>query len=373
MTVLLVAYGFGSLAVLLWLFTRLARRPRNLPLRALTGLIACWALAFPLGIASDRGAVVLGMSPMLSRLVQHGVLLVGVNCLIAFFLFSALEIDKARRRVWWFGVPLAIALAVLTIAVIVTPSGVRTKDYTVTSVATFWVTADAYMAFGFAATAIWALRYARAAERRLGRGLRIASVGLFGIVIADCLFIPSIIMRWAGGPAAPSADGTAETTLGWYGAVFFLLPGIMLCLVGVSYPAAAIRLAATRVWWRHLVAYHRLRPLWTRLHEQFPEDRLSRVPVNPVRDILSLRGVHRRYYRRVIECRDGLVRLSPYIAESTSDDLAARLEEALRAHASGRDVSGTAMPVAIPASDGLDADVDELVTLSYALRAKTAQ
>jgi hypothetical protein len=371
-TVLLVAYGFGSLAVLLWMFTRLARRPRNLPLWALTGLIACWAVAFPFGLAADREATVLGMTPMVSRLLQHGVLLIGVNCLIAFFLFSALDMVVARKRVLWFGLPLVVALTILTVAVALTPEGVRTKDHTVTSVAAFWVTADLYMAFGFAATAVWALRYAREAERRLARGLRIASAGLSGIVLADCLFVPSIIIRWAGGDAAPpslSVDGAAETTLGWYGAMFFLLPGIVLCLIGISYPAAMIRLGALRVWWRHLRAHHRLAPLWTELNSHFPEDRLSRVPVSRWRDTVSLRGVHRRYYRRVIECRDGLVRISPYIGQQ-GDDLAAKLREALRARASGQTATQDAVPLAVPERDGLDADVEQLVTLSYALRAK---
>jgi hypothetical protein len=377
-TALLVAYGFGSLVVLLWMASRLASTPRNLPLWALTGLIGCWAFAFPLGLVGDREATVLGMPPMVIRLAQHAVLLVGVNCLLAFFLFSALDAKRAWRRTTWFGIPLVITLAILTATVVAAPAGVRTRDYSVTSVALFWMTADLYMAFGFTATAVWALRYARTAERRLGRGLRIASVGLFGIVLADCLFVPSILMRLAGGAAAPSANGTAETELGWVGAVFFLLPGIVLCLVGVSYPAAVVRVAALRVWWNHLRAYHRLGPLWTQLHARFPEDALHRVPQRPWRDALSLRGVHRRYYRRVIECRDGLVRISPYLAGTGTDDdgdgdLAANLTQALRAHASGASPAQRAVPVAIPARVGLDADVEELVTLSAALRAQTVQ
>lgn len=373
MPALLVAYGFGSLAVLAWMAARLVRRPANLPLWALTGLVACWAIAFPLGLAADGDTQVLGMAPMVLRLVQHGVLLVGVNCLIAFFLFSALDAAVARRRVSWFGVPLAVALAVLTVATILTPEGVRTKDHTVTSVAVFWSTADLYMAFGFGATAVWALRYAREAERTLARGLRIVSVGLFGIVLADCLFVPSIIMRWAGGDAAPAdleTGGTAETTLGYYAAMIFLLPGIVLCLAGISYPAAVLRLGALRVRWRHLRAYHRLAPLWTELNARFPEDRLSRVPVSRWKDVLSLRGVHRRYYRRVIECRDGLVRISPYIDRQDDGELAVKLRKALRAHASGARATQDAVPLAVPERDGLDADVEQLMSLSAALRAQ---
>jgi hypothetical protein len=84
--------------------------------------------------------------------------------------------------------------------------------------------------------------------------------------------------------------------------------------------------------------------------------------------------VHRRYYRRVIECRDGLVRISPYLARYRIDPgadastLASRLKDALRAHAEGEPVPPQAMPVAIPQGDGLDADVHELVALARALR-----
>lgn len=356
-TGLLVAYGIGSLLVLLWMAARLRQTPENLPLWALTGLFGCWALAFPLGLAADHNTVILGIPPSVSRLVQYGVLLLGVNLLISFFLFSALPTKQAWRRTWLFAIPLAVALTILTVTTFLMPDGVRTKDYTVTSIAAFWVTSDIYMAFGFAATGIWALRFARTAQRRLALGLRIASVGLCGIVIADCLFVPAIINRWSGGDAAPSLDGSAETTLGFYGAVFFLLPGIVLCLIGVTFPAALTQLAALRVWWHHLRSYRRLGPLWTHLNSRFPEDALHRVP--------GAGGVHRRYYRRVIECRDGLVRISPYL--NGSGDLATSLVAALKADHDQS--SQQAVPVAIPERDGLDADVEQLITLSEALRA----
>lgn len=61
--------------------------------------------------------------------------------------------------------------------------------------------------------------------------------------------------------------------------------------------------------------YRRLTPLWTALHEASPEDSLHRTPAGGWRDALRVRGTHRRYYQLAIECRDGLVRLSPYLAE----------------------------------------------------------
>jgi hypothetical protein len=356
-TALLVAYGFGSLVVLLWMVGRLRQTPDNLPLWSLTGLLACWALAFPLGVAADDNTTLAGIPPAITRLVQYGVLLAGVNSLLSFFLFSSLPVARAWRATRWFAVPLAGALAVLVVTTVLMPDGVYTKDYSVTAVTVFWVAADSYMAFGFAAIALWAVRFARTAERRLAWGLRVASAGLCGIVVADCMFIAAVVLRWVGDdPREPVIGGTV-TTLGYWGATLFLLPGIVLCLVGVTVPAAMTRIAALRVWWHHLRSYRQLRPLWMVLNARFPEDEFQRVP--------GFGSVHRRYYRRVIECRDGLVRISPYL-DTADDDLARNLKAALRT----TQEHGTrpAVGVAIPDRDGLDADVEQLITLSEALR-----
>jgi hypothetical protein len=177
------------------------------------------------------------------------------------------------------------------------------------------------------------------------------------------VFVIANLVRWVGGtmPKPPLFAGIA-----------LILLGIMVFLVGVAYPAAVMRLAAVRIWWQHRTVYRRLAPLWTVLHQEFPEDALSRVPGGPWRDALSLRGVHRRYYRRVIECRDGLVRISPYLGslgeQAEAAALAERLREGLRAHASGAPVPSKPTPVAIPSGDGLDADVHELLALSSALQ-----
>jgi hypothetical protein len=157
-----------------------------------------------------------------------------------------------------------------------------------------------------------------------------------------------------------------------------VLGGLAVFFAGLAYRGIATRVEATWLWWRHLLSYHQLRPLWMTLHQAFPEDVLSRVPDTPLRDVLSLRGVHRRYYRRAIECRDGLVRVSPYLAgvdgsgnqnASSYHDLADRVKEALRAHAAGVSAPSQAVPIALPSQSGLDADVFELVALSRAMRA----
>jgi hypothetical protein len=142
-------------------------------------------------------------------------------------------------------------------------------------------------------------------------------------------------------------------------------------LAGVCYPGTAMRLSVARIWNRHRRVYRQLAPLWTTLHEAFPQDALTRVPAPRWQDTLSPWSVHRRFYRRVIECRDGLVRLSPYLAEPAGEaggPLGDRLLVALRAlHTTP--VPRQAVPVAVPEAGGLDADADELARLSRQLAA----
>ncbi|MET7501758.1 DUF6545 domain-containing protein [Streptomyces microflavus] len=64
--------------------------------------------------------------------------------------------------------------------------------------------------------------------------------------------------------------------------------------------------------------------LLTALVTAYPELVLNQDPPASRWDGFRLRRTHTRFYRRLIECRDGLVRLSPYLASVAPDiDLAA--------------------------------------------------
>jgi hypothetical protein len=366
--------SFGALAWMLWL---VARSPEDVRRWAVTGLVAGWSVAYPFGIAASDGVEFLGVDAMTARYLQHALLLVAAYSLVCFFQFSALEPALARGRAIRDGVVLIVAIVILTVANLMIPAGLRVPAATVTStpgegpvgvtsIAIFYVAANSYLLYAFAAACGWTRRYARGAEPRLRRGLRIASIGLGAISLAGATFVASNISRWAGTPAPPPVVLTS---------IFLLLLGIVLFVVGMAYPTVKTRAAAFRVWRRHRRAYRRLRPLWTVLNEQFPQDALSRVPAGRLRDALTLRSVHRRYYRRVIECRDGLVRISPYLAGVGTDPaeladperLAGQLSDALRAHAAGETVSSQAIAIALPAEDSLEADVDRLIELSQAV------
>lgn len=78
--------------------------------------------------------------------------------------------------------------------------------------------------------------------------------------------------------------------------------------------------------------------------------------------------MHRRYYRRLIECRDGLVRISPHLyTPGQQQPLAERLLTALHTIPAAREAppaETVAVAVAVPETGGLDADARELAALA---------
>ncbi|HEV8559755.1 MAG TPA: MAB_1171c family putative transporter [Actinophytocola sp.] len=371
MTALLVVEGLVACFVLAWMMYLLVRAPHNVPLRAVTVTIASFVLMFVVRSSVADGSGFLGLEPIIARLVLHFTNILGGYGLIVFFLFSALDLRTARRRAMWQAVPVVVVAGIMTWAVAAMPARVRDSAAALTTgrpgsphaeitVALLYLTMYLYMLYAFSTALVWTWRYGRGAEPRLRRGLALASVGLAAIVPAEAVFSLSAVVRWTGGTLPRDLVVVA---------IPLFLGGVVVFLIGFAYPAVVMRLAAIRVWWQHRYTYHRLGPLWTLLHQEFPQDALNRVPTGQWRDRLRLPEIHRRYYRRVIECRDGLVRISPYMNGSSDLPLVDRLRHGLSAHASGATVGARATPVAIPRADGLDADVRELVALSDALQA----
>lgn len=199
----------------------------------------------------------------------------------------------------------------------------------------------------------WARRSLRDVAGALARGLRLASVGL-ALMVTGLLPLTAVsVLRWARlpCPAVVLSAGESLTIL-----------GILVFLGGICYPSVRLRLAAAAIWGRHRRVYHQLAPLWAELHRAFPQDALTRVPSPAWRDAVSPLGVHRRYYRRLIECRDGLVRVSPRLGPDDGQPLGRRLLVALDSPSAT--APGDAVPLAIPDTAGLDADASELVALA---------
>jgi hypothetical protein len=275
-----------------------------------------------------------------------------LDCL---FLCSLLAAPAARKGAARRALVLTAAVTVMAVAAAMTPRGASTDDQSVPAVAVLYLALDVPLGCFLADAWRWTRYGTGCVAPTVAHGLRLALAGLVMMLTGLLPLIAVVVLRAARLPC-PAALIIAGRVL--------VIPGILVFLAGICYPGALMRLSAVRVRARHRRVYYQLAPLWTELHRVFPQDALSRVPSPAWRDVLSPWGVHRRYYRRVIECRDGLVRISPRLAPGDDRPLAERLLTALQGHSPAATAAGQAVPVAIPAAPGLDADAGELVSLA---------
>jgi hypothetical protein len=357
------------LLAVLWKVYQLFQAPQDRALRAVTACLLCTAGSFSTGLPAENKALNTLAGTGASSLASNVLLLGAVYGLLSFYLYSATGRRRASRRARLEALPLMMTLIVITLATISAPAGVRgrpygTADLHTPQVAVFFVAAQLYLVYALTTAAWWTGRYARMSQKPVNIGLWLTASSLTGMAAANALRVAMDLIAWHGS-AAPAV-------LNQGGALLFAL-AVPAFVVGLSYPGVMLRLAAFRIWRQHRRTYRCLRPLWQLLHEAFPEDSLHRQPTGAWREDLTIRGVHRRYYRRIIECRDGLVRVSPYLAHqdvrdgATSEVLADHLRSALRSRAAGEHVPGHAVAVALPREDSLDADARQLVALSDAL------
>ncbi|MGH3797692.1 MAG: MAB_1171c family putative transporter [Pseudonocardiaceae bacterium] len=356
-------------AALGWKLWQLRRGPRGMPLRWVTFCLAASAVSVPFHLPAGARLVDAAITGGTAKLVQNWLQMACLYCLMVFFLYSA-DDGAARRRACRAGLLFAVVGIGMAVALAATPPPTRadsftSADMTSAPVAGFYLLGISAFVFALTTSAMWAWRYAQSAHRHLAIGLRVTAMGLGVIAVAGTVRFVIALARWAeAGVPRLVEDTTAET----------LIVGGVIFFGGVTYPGVMARVAAVRLWRQHRRTYHRLWPLWRLLHDAFPDDALQRVPTGWAGRV-SLRDVHRRCYRRVIECRDGLVQLSPHLAElrqtagppTTPAEQANRVHEALRRHAEGTPVSAAPITVVAPATPGLDADAAELVALADAL------
>ncbi|MGP4001054.1 MAB_1171c family putative transporter [Streptomyces sp. 8N706] len=377
-----VILGIVLTLALVWKGSQLLKAPSDKLLQAVTLCIVCASCSFPLGLPAVARLADSFIGAGAAKLLQNVFLLGTVYCLQCFFLFAISDRETGRVRARRELFPLGVTVLVITLAMLATPADERSHTYATANmqapgVAVFYVAAGLYLVYSLAMALWWTLRYARMVGRPFATGLWLIAAALTAMVLAGSLREVLNVVRWL--------DGTVPAPV-IVGAKLLLDLAIPLFVIGIIYPATVTRWATVRLWWQHRRMYRRLAPLWTALHQAFPEDSLNRRVPGGLRDALGVRKVHRRYYRRVIECRDGLVHLSPYLARAGAEDgaepgaapeplsqlppqvAALRLREALRAHAAGEPASTQAVPIALPSGDGLDDDVRQLTVLSDALQ-----
>ncbi|GAB2736113.1 hypothetical protein GCM10027174_06250 [Salinifilum aidingensis] len=300
-------------AVLAVFLVRLVRAPGN---RALWAVVACLLLQAG-GYGLQQLAYLAAANPEAghgaAKLAQNVVLHAKYYALALFFLLSVGG-DRARRRAKREGALLAVTAALITTAMYLTPPPLRdhsfsTADMQVAPIAAFYLIAGGYFIHITGAAARWSWLYGAESDRRLRAGLRTAAVGLALQAAASLLRAVFVVVRSSGGTIPEPVNTTALAMLIIANPLF--LAGLLLALV-------LTQLARLRTWLRHRRHWYALRPLWDVLHPLYPEATLD--PQAPsAGDRWRAARVHRRFWRRYVECRDGIVQLSPDLAAAGYD------------------------------------------------------
>lgn len=363
-TVLVVAAlsGFG------WKLYQLVRAPRSLPLRVVTAFLGLLLITVLSTVYPRASAAVLGAGSAV--LIQNLSALLFSFLMIGFFIGSDAGVTR-RRRSREILVELAVmgAVAAIMIAALLAVPGVERDevryggDMTRLPAAVFFAAGNAYLSYAGIRSLVRGLRFARRTDPRTARGLRItAAAQAVGAAVGIGRLV-SVLFRATGQPFPSVVD----TVL-----VRVLLVSLVVFFIGLSLPGLTTRWRAIRRRRVHRRMYPRLATLWELLAETFPEGTLGRSQMGG--SWWSFRSIDLRCYRRAVECRDGLVRVSPFlarrgVADGTTDidAVAAALPSALADYRAGPTIAAAAIQVLPSPSGRLDDDILILAGLSHAL------
>jgi hypothetical protein len=364
--------ALAALAGLVWTTHQLRRAPWHHGLWLVTACLGAAEAVYVLGLDSVAAVINATVGAGAAKVPENLAVMVFHFMVIWFFLDAAgAPVSRIQRQ----AALCAVACVLLVAARFAIPGPDRGIRYSLTipsvPVAVFYLIPSLYIAYALTVEFRAAWRYARLSEPPLRHGLWIITAALAGKFVGGPAYRGTAIMaNWFGYPASPGTFPIFHAIL-----VF----GIVTFPMGILYAGLMGRLSAARRWWQHRMAYHGLEPLWQLLHQAFPQDVLHRVPAGRWRHLTTFHSMHRRYYRRVIECRDGLVRISPYLHSAkpagteplTPAVWATHLQVALRARANQLPPMGQPMVLASPRGGDLDADVAELLALSRAVNQTT--
>lgn len=360
---MLVTVSFVAVAVALaWKSYQCLRAPHSLPLRWLTKCLACTAVAYPLGaddgIELVDGAFVVGAAKLVSDVLVMGM----TFTILVFYLYSAGDSTRTRRRVRRETVGFAGATAVVLAAAFAAPhhavlrSTFEGADMTVPQVLTFYASLGLYMVYTLSAAGVRTYRYARMSSGIDAAALWTATAGLAGTVLASGVRSGFTFVR-AAGAAVPDGITMASEWL--------LTASIPVFVLGVSWPGLRAGWAAGRLWFGHRRIYRGLEPLWRLLSSAYPDTVLPAA---------GRRGAV-RYVRRVIECRDGMIRIGPRLGVDSDvvvmapEELALRLRRAVDDVHRGHTGPLCQAPLAVTQYSRTEAEeVRQLVAVSEALR-----
>ncbi|MFW0797765.1 MAB_1171c family putative transporter [Gordonia sp. CPCC 205515] len=341
---------------LCWRLEQIRRQGGGLQPIAMTVAIAALTLAFVVSNDDVADALNTALFVGAERVVYCALLALGVAALIVVFFFP--DHSTREHRAGVEAIPLVAAIIGLQVTMLVIPTDMRTETISEPTVqniafALFVLIASGYLTYGFLACVHSVRRFLRVADGYLRISLGLLVLGLAALALSSLLQIAFVI-------------GASTGLFGWdwlltCNTVCAIL-GVVAFLIGISYPMLHARWQSMTAGRRHRREAEELLPLWTLITDAIPE------VVLPAGSSMSSSMLLRR---RVIEIRDGLTQLSPYLTEDFEvvDD-AARAEMLWAAAdeyvAVGR-ARGAVRDVLPADAVDLDQDAAPLIRLSHAL------
>lgn len=233
-----------------------------------------------------------------------------------YFFAAQLPHRELFLRTWFQGVLGVLAGITMTTCWAVSPIGVPSYSQLPTHgpglapAYLFYVLGSVYFAYACLMVIWLGFRTANLPGITQPWAFRTCAIGTSLVFLGGPLIrTTSILFRWTteGAVKVPQwIEGIGSTALS---------VGILGYVVGLCAVGARTLVARTRLSLQLRRDHRRLRALWASLNDAFPTIRFR--PAGTLAERLGLRRLRiaYRYRRRVIECRDGLWRLSPYIPD----------------------------------------------------------
>ncbi|MEO9329281.1 MAB_1171c family putative transporter [Gordonia aurantiaca] len=297
----------------------------------------------------------------LSRVAFYALLAIGVAALVVVFFFP--DRVTRERRAGWEALPLVASLLGLQVTMLVIPEEIRTEtisEWTVQNwgFALFMLIASGYLAYGFAACVNSVRKFYATADGylRVSLGLLVAGLGFLALsAISQIAFVIVSATRVARSPWLVTTNRVLS------------IVGVVAFLIGISYPMVYSKVQTVLANRRRRRLDTELLPLWRLVTGAVPEVILPDPGHLPPTTQL---------HRRVVETRDALTQLSPYLPpvfEYAEIEVQARLlrsavaDMSAVADGSGEKISGAVRDLAPSEGEGLEADAAPLIRLSKAL------
>ncbi|WP_343232899.1 MULTISPECIES: MAB_1171c family putative transporter [unclassified Tsukamurella] len=291
-------------AVLCWRVHRLVRAREGVQAVAMTIAIGSLTLS-PLLLNRTMGPLVDSYTiPGLSRVCGYALIVLGVASLAVTFFYGHTE-SARQRRAGIEAVPLVVAVVGLSVAMTVTPDALRQAALNALTVrevglAAFFVVAGAYLVYGLADCVFSLIQLMPFARGYLTRSLKLMAVGLGVASLGSLLQVAFIVVNLLKVASMPPVLTSSRV---------ITVAGVVLFIVGICYPGVRGIVVAAKYRRLHRRNYRRLGPLWRELTAVLPDI------VLPGERRGWRTDVHLVYQRRVVEIRDVLVQISPYLPD----------------------------------------------------------